>query len=57
MWNYLEHSITSTWTTHVKGNPNVAAYCDILDNSVFPVLWQQFGEGPFLFQHDSAPVH
>jgi hypothetical protein len=20
-------------------------------------LWQEFGEGPFLFQHDNAPVH
>lgn len=20
-------------------------------------LWQHFGEDPFLFQHDSAPVH
>ena len=20
-------------------------------------MWQQFGEGPFLFQHDNAPVH
>ena len=20
-------------------------------------LWQQFGEGPFLFQHDNTPVH
>lgn len=41
----------------MQGNTNVAAYSDILDNSMCPVLWQQFGEGPFLFQHDSAPVH
>ena len=20
-------------------------------------MWQQFGEGPFLFQHDNAPLH
>ena len=31
----------------VKGNLNHTAY--ILDDSVFPTLWQQFGEGPFLF--------
>ena len=30
---------------------------DILDGSVLPTLRQQFGEGPFLFQHDNAPVH
>jgi hypothetical protein len=29
----------------------------ILDDSGLPTLWQQFGEGPFLFQHGNAPVH
>ena len=24
---------------------------------MLPNLWQQFGEGAYLFQHDNAPVH
>ena len=30
---------------------------NILDNSTLPALWQQFGIGPLLHQHDNAPVH
>ncbi|KAL0151286.1 hypothetical protein M9458_053477, partial [Cirrhinus mrigala] len=41
----------------VKGTLNASACQDILDNSMLPTLWEQFGAGPFLFQHDCAPVH
>ncbi len=30
---------------------------DILVNAMLSNLWEQFGEGPFFFQHDYAPVH
>ncbi|MCI4383874.1 hypothetical protein PGIGA_G00031770 [Pangasianodon gigas] len=40
----------------VKGTLNASGYQNILDNSMLPTLWEQFGAGPFLFQHDCAPV-
>ena len=41
----------------VKGTLDASAYQEILDNFMLPTLKKQFGDGPFLFQHDCAPVH
>ena len=41
----------------VIGTLNASSYQEILDNFKLPTLWKQFGDGSFLFQHDSAPVH
>ena len=41
----------------VKGNLYPPPYNDILDDSVLPILFQQFGEGSFPFQLDKAPLH
>ena len=40
---------------NLNTNLNTTAYNDILDHNV-STLWQQFGEDPFLFQHENAPV-
>ena len=40
----------------VKETLNASAYQDMLENSMLPT-WEQFEDGPFLFQHDCAPVH
>ena len=41
----------------VKGTLNASAYQEILDNFMLPSLRKQFGDGPFLFQHDCTPVN
>lgn len=41
----------------VTGAFNATANIGIPNNSVPLTLWQQFGECPFPFQHDNAPMH
>jgi hypothetical protein len=41
----------------VNGNINTTAFNNILDDSALQILRQKFGEGPFLFQHNNAPMH
>ena len=40
-----------------SGVTNHASPSGNLMEARFPTLWEQFGDGPFLFQHDCAPVH
>ena len=45
------------WPLSSSEGNSASAYQDILGNFMLPTLWQQFGDGPFLFQHDCPPVH
>ena len=36
---------------------HASAYQEMLNYSMLPTVWEQFGVGSFLFQHDCAPVH
>ena len=41
----------------MKGSLKASSYQVILDNFMLLTLWEEFGDGPSLFQHDCPPVH
>ena len=41
----------------VKGTLNASAYQEMFNNLHAPIIWEQFGDGPFLFQHDCTAVY
>ena len=41
----------------VEGNINSAKYIDVLDTNLWPVVAKEFGNSPWIFQDDNAPVH
>ncbi|KAK3515390.1 hypothetical protein QTP70_018901 [Hemibagrus guttatus] len=54
---YLKARVGLGSLVPVKGTLNASVYQDILDNFTLPTLWEQFGDDPFLFQHDCTPVY
>lgn len=41
----------SRWTESPFWDVNASAYTDILDNFIFPTLWEKIGDGNFVLQH------
>lgn len=40
-------------SVQIKESPKATASNSMLDNSMLLVLWQQFGKGPTVFQHEN----
>ena len=43
--------------TPVDGNFNTEKYISILDDNLWPIVAQHFGNRPWIFQEDNAPCH
>lgn len=41
----------------VMGRMNASFYCDILDNTALLAFIQYYGEGSYVYQHDSMLCH
>lgn len=48
---FITENTMSRWTESPFWDVNASAYTDILDNFIFPTLWEQIGDGNLVFQH------
>lgn len=56
-WDSFSWIGSTSLVISIRTNLNATVYDDILQNCVIVILYQQFGQDPFLFQHDNGPVH
>ena len=55
-WGSISYHGVGTLTL-VDGNINTDKYNSIMDDNMWPVVAQHFGNWPWIFQEDNAPCH